>query len=564
MKVYYKFICLFILIFSLIGCNNKQNNIDNNLKSSTDDKIENNNTNNTEENNIIKSSMADYDNTMNIIDDNYRMYYEVFVYSFCDSDGDGIGDLKGLISKLDYIEDLGCNGIWLMPIMPSTTYHKYDVIDYYNIDEQYGTLDDFKLLIKECDKRNIRIIIDMVFNHTSSKNEWFIEATNYLKTLDKGQKPDINECPYVSYYNFQNEDKNKDGYYNVEGTDWYYEGVFWSEMPDLNLENESVRKELESITKYWLDLGVSGFRLDAAKEYFSGNGDKNIEVLNWYTNYVKSQKKDAYLVAEVWDSFDTISRYYRSGIDSIFNYTFGNYDGQIVKALNTSGNGSAGSKIAANTIIVQDKFKEENPNMIDAPFLSNHDTGRIAGFVGYDENKIKLAGAMNVLMGGSAFLYYGEELGMTGSGIDENKRAPMYWSEDNSKLTTPPPNMEVIEHKFGTYEEQKEDVFSIYSYYKKAICLRNKYSQIARGDIKVMDSVIEQDGDIFAISKTYKDKTIYLIYNLYNEQKQIKVDKNEYKYDDISDSLCVDENEAKLEEDTISIPAYGVVILKED
>ena len=123
-------------------------------------------------------------------DDNYRTYYEVFVRSYYDSDGDGIGDIPGLTQKLDYIQELGFNGIWLMPIMPSMTYHKYDVTDYYSIDSEYGTLDDFKVLLEEAHKRGINVIIDMVFNHTSSEHPWFKEACNYLKTLDQGEQPD--------------------------------------------------------------------------------------------------------------------------------------------------------------------------------------------------------------------------------------------------------------------------------------------------------------------------------------------------------------------------------------
>ena len=140
---------------------------------------------------------------LNMLDDKYRNYYEVFVYSFCDSDGDGIGDIQGLISKLDYINDgdpttdtdLGCSGIWLMPIMPSTTYHKYDVINYKDIDAEYGTLEDFEQLIAECDERGIDVIIDLVLNHSSSQHPWFKEATNYLKNLGDSE-PNLEDCPY--------------------------------------------------------------------------------------------------------------------------------------------------------------------------------------------------------------------------------------------------------------------------------------------------------------------------------------------------------------------------------
>ncbi|MCM1081821.1 MAG: alpha-amylase family glycosyl hydrolase, partial [Muribaculum sp.] len=118
----------------------------------------------------------EYEHELNIIDDNYRNYYEIFVYSFYDSDGDGIGDLKGVTSKLDYIQDMGFNGIWLMPIMPSTTYHKYDVTDYYGIDPQYGTMADFDELVSECNKRGIKLILDLVLNHSSAQHEWFLNA----------------------------------------------------------------------------------------------------------------------------------------------------------------------------------------------------------------------------------------------------------------------------------------------------------------------------------------------------------------------------------------------------
>lgn len=223
-----------------------------------------------EENNISTGKSTDeaiaipydYKQELNIIDDNYRNFYEIFVGSFYDSDGDGIGDINGVISKLDYINDgddktdmdLGLNGIWLMPIMPSTTYHKYDVTDYYNIDPQYGTLEEFKRLVEECHKRGIDLIIDLVFNHTSGKHPWFTEAVSYLESLEEGQEPDLEECPYVGYYNFTKEYNGSDAYHKVGNSKWYYEGIFWDQMPDLALGNEKVRKEIEEIAKFCLIL----------------------------------------------------------------------------------------------------------------------------------------------------------------------------------------------------------------------------------------------------------------------------------------------------------------------
>ena len=211
-------------------------------------------------------------------EDNYRTWYEIFVYSFCDSDGDGVGDLQGVISKLDYLQELGVNGIWLMPIHPSPTYHKYDVTDYDAIDPQYGTMADFDQLMQACQARDIHVILDLVLNHTSVEHPWFQTAADYLRTLEPGQEPDGNQCPYVDYYFFDQEPKTAD-YYPVEGTSWQYEGKFWSGMPDLNLDNPALREEIKSIMAFWMGKGVSGFRLDAAKEFFSGQPSRNIQVL---------------------------------------------------------------------------------------------------------------------------------------------------------------------------------------------------------------------------------------------------------------------------------------------
>ena len=292
------------------------------------------------------------DNPLQVIDDNYRTYYEVFVYSFCDSDGDGVGDLQGLISKLDYINDgddatdtdLGCNGIWLMPVNPSPTYHKYDVADYYAIDEEYGTLEDFRELLAACDERGIKVIMDLVLNHSSSQNPWFQEACAYLKGLDGGE-PDAAECPYVDYYHFSKEQGG--GYYPVEGTDWFYEAQFWSEMPDFNLDCEPLREEIAKITKYWLDMGVGGFRLDAVKEFYSGAPQSNIDFLAWLTDAVKEQKQDAYLVGEAWLDMADYAPYYGSGIDSVFNFAFADKDGIISKVLNGGSAAKYGAAVSS-------------------------------------------------------------------------------------------------------------------------------------------------------------------------------------------------------------------------
>ncbi len=505
---------------------------------------------------------------LHIPEDNYRTYYEVFLYSFYDSDGDGIGDINGLISKLDYLNDnnpntdadLGINGIWLMPIMPSDTYHKYDVNDYYDIDPSYGTLEDFKTLLRECEARGIKVIIDFIFNHTSDEHPWFIEATDYLKNLPEGKEPDSKECPYVDYYNFEKGKAERSTYYRVGMTDWYYEAVFWNEMPDLNLNSNAVREEIERIASFWLELSVGGFRLDAAKEYFTGSPEKNIEVLSWFTNYCKEKNPDCYLVAEVWDSFGTIASYYESGIDSIFNYAYGDSVGKITSAVKTAGLGKAGYNLASNMVQVQTIFESKNPNYIDASFVSNHDNNRAAAYVSYEEDKVKLLGGINIFMSGSSFLYYGEEIGLSGVGKDENKRAPMLWSDtDKTGITIGPPGMERQEQYFPAMDTQSKDTSSILNYYKKAIRLRNENPEIARGKIEMIPV---SDQNIAAVKKTYDGSSILVLYNLSPEEKQITLSQKDYPYESIRGALTTTAKQPVLEGELVTLPAYAIVILQ--
>lgn len=514
-----------------------------------------------------------YNHELNIIDDNYRNYYEIFLYSYADSDGDGIGDINGLIDKLDYINDgddttdtdLGFNGIWLMPVMPSTTYHKYDVTDYENIDEEYGTLDDFKRLVEECHKRKIHLIIDFVMNHTSSQHQWFVEATDYLKSLKDGEKPDKKECKYVDYYHFVEGDPGKSTYYQVGDTNWYYEAVFWEHMPDLNLANKSLRKEMESIASFWLDLGVDGFRLDAAKEYYSGSSEKNVKVLDWFCDYVKSQKEDVYVVAEVWDAFSTMANYYESSLDSCFNFALSQSDGKIATTLNSTSTTNKAKSFAEAMVKIQDTLGAKNPDYIDAPFLVNHDTTRASAVFAKDEDKMKMAAGMTLMMSGSPFVYYGEEIGMSSMGTkDENKRTPMYWSaEDTSYMTKGPQDADAFENSFPALDEQQMDSDSIYYYYKRAVRIKNENPEIARGKVEVNE---ELSGDtVCVIKKTYEDSSVTLVYNISAESQEVDLssctgDNGELE---IYGYLSVDQNEPTCSEDgVLSMPKYSIVVLR--
>ncbi len=516
---------------------------------------------------------------LDVPDDNYRTYYEVFVYSFYDSDGDGIGDLQGLTSKLDYINDgddktdtdLGCNGIWLMPVNPSPTYHKYDVIDYYGIDEQYGTLADFQEFLAQCDKRGIKVIMDLVLNHTSSQNPWFQEACSYLRGLGDAE-PDTSVCPYVDYYHFTKEPSK--AYYQVTGTDWYYEGMFWSEMPDLNLDCEALREEIAGITKYWLDMGVGGFRLDAVKEFYTGSPQKNIEFLSWLTDTVKSQKEDAYLVGEAWVGMEDYAQYYESGMDSLFDFAFADSEGIIAKVMK----GGSAAKYGAAVTSLDALYGSYNENYIDAPFYTNHDMGRSAGYY-FGENaerQTKMAGAMNLFMSGSAFIYYGEELGMKGAGKDENKRAPMYWSKkpDAKGMCKGPADMDAFEMQYASLKEQKKDKNSIYNYYKKAIKIRNQNPEIARGVaeyVYLSDSPELSDDlkdTVCAIRKTYEGSEILLVFVTGESTETVNLSnitlngKNIGEETEVRAMLTSGKEEIQFKDGTAVMPGYSVLVVK--
>ena len=493
--------------------------------------------------------------------DNYRVWYEIFVYSYCDSDGDGIGDINGVRSKLDELTALGINGIWLMPIHPSTSYHKYNVSDYYDIDPAYGTLEDFENFLAECKERDIHVIIDLVVNHTGSDHPWFKEATGYLRNLEEGQQPSAEACKYFGYYNFTYAEHCPSGYNSVPGAPgWYYECRFSPDMPDLNLGSEDVRKEIKAIMAYWLEMGVDGFRLDAAKEFYSGDTVKNVEVLSWIQQTATEIYPACYLVAEVWDNFSTITNYYASGITSIFNYPFGNNGGRIIKTLQGAGKESTVSKYATNLENSDKQFSDSNPDYIDAPFLTNHDVGRVAGFVGRDEYKTKMAGAMNIFMSGSVFIYYGEEIGMVcGAADDPSYRAPMYWNaERNNGTTDAPPGCTLPEeYTFGSLEEQRNVDGSIYNYYRQAIAIRQALPVISHGSTTA--EVALNTGCVSAQRKTWGEESCIILMNI--SEDGAVVDLSGYSDWTLAASLSANGEDIALNGTELAIPAFGIAIL---
>lgn len=538
-----KIICNLTLLLLLVSCSAKKPTMEININEFAREDLF--------DVNLKEEKKYEYEQELNIIDDNYRNYYEIFVGSFQDSNGDGMGDLQGIIQKLDYLQELGITGLWLMPINPSPSYHKYDITDYYDIDKAYGSLDDFKELLSEAKKRSINIIMDLVINHSSNSHPWFTAAVNALSKNDLTNK-------YISYYNFE-KNPTKDKYYNYGmPTGWYYEGWFSSNMPDLNMDSEELLKEIQNIVKFWLEMGVSGFRIDAAMHIYRANNDKNNAFFKWFMDYAKTINENVYVVAEVWSDTNTVLEYYKSSMNSVFNYPFagaGGYIGRTILSQEFTGN-----EYIEKLTEYKAKIKANNPEGIDAMFLSNHDNPRSAN--GFRQNiyTIKFAAATYLLTPGTPFIYYGEEIGMISSGsLDEDYRGPMYWDSDLTKLCKGPALMHEQEFFFPALSKQIKQNNSIYATYKRALRIRNENPEIARGTMTYIENKTDELG-IYKI--THEDSSVYIIQNF--GYKPVSISKNDlgFTYDEVRGYLVATGENIVISKDKIVFPAFSTLILK--
>lgn len=461
--------------------------------------------------------------TANMVDDNYRTFYEIFVGGFSDSNNDGIGDLRGVINRLDYLNDgdpnsgksLGITGIWLMPINFSMSYHKYDVIDYKTIDPKYGTTDDMKELVSACHDRGINVIIDLVLNHTSKQHKWFTAAQTARKNGDT-------DSEYYDYYSVKIGSAGN-GWYDFatdpQGNHWVYEGNFSSEMPELNYDNPAVKAEIEEVVRYWLvDMKIDGFRLDAVKYFYYGNDARNIELLSWLNQTCQKYKSDAYLVGENWSDQVSVVNYYESV--NCFDFSFAEIGGSIVSAVNYG----VGSMFSSAVEDYYNATKAKNLDAIMSPFLSNHDMDRSAGYLNADDGTLQLAASLYLLMPGNPFIYYGEEIGMKGSrgsaNTDANRRLAMMWGDGDSVTNPTGSTYPSSSQNNGTVQEQLKSSDSIYNHYKKLIAIRNANPEIARGKVTAVTIFGES---IAALKFEYDGSIVYVIHNLYASETTLNV-----------------------------------------
>lgn len=435
---------------------------------------------------------------------NDTVFYEIFVRSFKDSNGDGIGDFNGITEMLDYLNDgdptttsdLGITGIWLMPINESSSYHGYDVIDYYSLESEYGTKEDFLHLVEEAHKRGIRIIVDLVINHTGVAHPWF-QASN------------AGDPEFRDWYIWSSANPGYTGPWGEQvwypGKNGYYYAVFWSGMPDLNLQNPAVTDEIYKITRFWLtEMNVDGFRLDAIRHFVEeGNYQENTkETHTWLQNYYqfyKSIDPAVFTVGEAWTRTSQIVEYVGDQVDIAFEF---NLAEGFVNAANGPLVSTATSRLTTALV--------SYPAGQYAVFLTNHDQDRIMSVLLNDVQKAKLAAVLLLTSPGVPFLYYGEEIGMTGTKPDEDIRRPMQWngSDPSAGFTSGSPWREVAsDFPDANVTTESVDPDSLFNHYRELILLRNNHSALRTGKTILLETGSKS---LYAILR-YDDLEAFLI-----------------------------------------------------
>lgn len=439
---------------------------------------------------------------------NDTVFYEIFIRSFQDSNSDGTGDFNGLISRLDHLNDgnpattsdLGVTGLWLMPIHPSPSYHGYDVTDYYAVNPEYGTLEDFQHLLDEAHRRGMRVIIDLVLNHSSSEHPWFIAAQDAAS-------------PYRNWYIWAESDPGYTGpsgqvVWHPSGSGFYY-GLFEDGIPDLNYTNPQVSAEMLAMARFWLeDIGVDGFRLDAIRHLVEESASQqNTRATHaWLETFrpvYKSSNPQALTVGEVWD---------RSGI--VAGYTQGNeldlaFEFSLAEAILIS------SRTGENQAVreaMDEVTRLYLPGQF-ATFLSNHDQNRVVSQLFASPEKARTASAMLLTLPGVPFIYYGEEIGMRGAKPDEQLRTPMQWTaEPNAGFTGGRP-WQVVNPDYlqVNVSSQKGDPDSLLTLYRGLIHLRNQHAALRAGEYVPVQS---NDPAVFAFLRISMQEKLLVIVNL--------------------------------------------------
>lgn len=485
--------------------------------------------------------------------------YQIYPRSFMDANGDGVGDLQGIISKLDYLEKLGIGAIWLSPVYQSPMDDNgYDISDYQAIADVFGTMSDMDELLLEAKKRNIQIVMDLVVNHTSDEHKWFVEAR---KSKDNA---------YRDYYIWADEPNGLQSTFS--GSAWefdeesgqYFLHLFSKRQPDLNWENPQVHQEVYDMMNFWIDKGIGGFRMDVidliGKEIdqeITGNGPKLHEYLH-EMNQATFGQKNLLTVGETWGATPEIAELYsdpkRQELSMVFQFE------HITNAYLDEGEKWDKKEFSVSKlkeILAKWQALEKGWNSL---LWNNHDLPRIVSNWGNDgKYRLKSAKAFAILlhlMKGTPYIYQGEELGMTNypfesieevndiesrnmfaerlaAGHSENEimdsirrvgrdnaRTPMQWTAgENAGFTDGKPWLAVNpNHEEINADQAMSDPDSVFYTYQKLIELRKQHDWVIYGDFKLIDS----EADVFAYLRTYKGKKYLVVANLSDEENQFK------------------------------------------
>ena len=440
---------------------------------------------------------------------NGRVFYEIFVRSFADSDADGIGDLAGLTSRLDYLndgdaattDDLGVTGIWLMPVAEAASYHGYDVTDYTAVERDYGDRAAMRALVEAAHERGMLVIVDLVINHTSRDHPWFEDSSE-----PGSEREDwylwADERPPVA---------RSDGsrvWHEANGR--FYYGYFWEGMPDLNLANPDVTAELDAVARFWLDdMGVDGFRLDAAKHLIEDgdeleNVDETFDWLAGFRDRVHATHPEALVLGEVFDATNVSSRYAREGsLDMTFDFGLAS---ATITSLNSRDAGLIGSAVR--------EVASSYPPGTLATFLTNHDQNRSASQLAGDPAALRVAAALLLTGPGVPFIYYGEEIGLTGAKPDERIRTPMRWepTAPGFGFTTGTPWEAFSGDPVGIdVVSQAVDAGSLLSTYRALIRLRASRAALLGGGLIPVESA---DRHVIAFLRSSADAHALVVANL--------------------------------------------------
>ena len=438
---------------------------------------------------------------------NSSVLYEIFVRSFEDSDGDGTGDLKGITQRMDYIQSLGANAIWLMPVYPSPSVHGYDVTDYMAVNPDYGTLTDLQALVKEAHALNIKVILDFVPSHCSNEHPFFKDAFKNPAS------------PYSDWFVWTNDAHTA------------YAGFAGNEtMPRFNHYNPVVVDYLSKAALYWLDLdnnqdytdGIDGLRVDNATfppaEFFIAFREK-----------IKQANPNALLLGEAWVNtpFD-LARFYLDQFDALFDFPFYALMAGDKDSIGDGLLSGKGFPILVNTLF-EDENKDFPPEAIPVRLLSNHDTNRIASKVGIDPSKMRLAAALLAAMPGPVMVYYGEEIGMLGQKggppyWDNYRREPLDWYASGGgpgQTTWFRPEDSWNKPNDGiSVEEETDDPKSLLNYYRQVFKLRYQYQVLTLGTFNLLDLKVSGTGP-WGFTRSYNGKLILAIYNFAGETRQV-------------------------------------------